>query len=183
MNKYVFRYYFSSVRCVLAVLPHKLYNAERNRKFAAVRRQALPHSLIEINRFAQCSVLTVHHYSIKRIHQNQPGALHNRQPPPTLISHLWVQSMNMPIKCCHIWISYTWKKKRPKFSCIFPSGVYGDPECPVVLRPSQPHYEIVYGCQSVSRVRWPIIQCLMPVGAISPLYWVDYSHFVGDLLC
>lgn len=58
---------------VLAVLLHELHNA-------AVRRQALPHSLIEINRFPQCSVLTVHHCSILRIHQKQPGALQNLQP-------------------------------------------------------------------------------------------------------
>lgn len=42
------------------------------------------HTLIEINGFPRCSMLTVHHCSTERIHQNQPCALHNLQPPPTL---------------------------------------------------------------------------------------------------
>lgn len=66
---------------VLAVLLHTTMLRET---FAAVRRQTHTHTLIEINGFPQCSMLTVHHCSIERIHQNQPCALHNLQPPPTL---------------------------------------------------------------------------------------------------
>lgn len=99
---------FSGIPFILAVPPHKLYNAERKGKFSAVRRQALlPHSLIEINRFSQCSVLTVHHCSIERIHQNQPGALHSLQPKPTSISELLgVQGLNMTVECSTVTNSF-----------------------------------------------------------------------------
>lgn len=75
------------------------------------------------------------------------------------------------------------KFHNPGVPFIFSSGAHSVTEYPVVLRPSQPHYEIVYRCQSLSRVRSPTVQCLMPVGTISPLCWVDYDHFVGDQMC
>lgn len=136
---------------VLAVPPHKLCNAEWNRKFAAVRRQALSNSMIEINRFSQCSVLTVHHCSKERIHQNQPGALHNLQPLPILISHSWECNAQtwlcIAVRCQHDntfrprcknrWkarqVIHIWepemnllflRKKAPTYLYIFPSVVY-----------------------------------------------------------
>lgn len=84
---------FSSIaiiQCTIsAVSPHRLHNAEWNRnRLQRGDKLSSFHSLIEINRFSQFSVLTVHCCSIKRIHQKQLGALHSFQPMSTLILKL-----------------------------------------------------------------------------------------------
>lgn len=91
----------------------------------------------------------------------------------TILSDLDVRTGEKHVKS-YIYESLRWicyfSEKKLQHTYIFSPQWYilKNTEYPVVLRPLQPHYEIVLWCQSLSRVRWPIVQCLMPVGAISP---------------